>query len=163
MWTLTPARPKAAGRSQNPRPSDWRHCGTIVHPRMRASPGWWWKAWDALDNFWFTILHETAHAILHYRTGLSTGFFDQTDLPSTDEQEAEADLFAQNILIPDELWRRSTARIANSPAVVERFANDLGNNPAIVFGRMRRERKNDAIFSQNIGRNTVRKLLMDET
>ena len=118
---------------------------------------------DALDNFWFTILHETAHAILHYRMGLSTGFFDQTDLPSTDEQEAEADLFAQNILIPDEMWRRSTARISNSPAVVEKFANDLGINPAIVFGRMRRERKNYTIFSQNIGRNTVRKLLMAET
>lgn len=116
---------------------------------------------DALDNFWFTILHETAHTILHYRTGLSAGFFDQTELPSTDEQEAEADLFAQNILIPDELWRRSTARITNSTAVVEKFANDLGINPAIVFGRIRRERKNYAIFSQNIGRNAVRKQLME--
>ena len=118
---------------------------------------------DALDNFWFTILHEMAHAILHYRTGLSTGFFDQTEQPSADEQEAEADLFAQNILIPDEVWRRSAARISNSPAVIEKFANDLGINPAIVFGRMRRERGNYAIFSQNIGRNAVRKLLMDQT
>ena len=116
---------------------------------------------DALDNFWFTIIHKMTHAILHYRTGLSTGFFDQTELPSTDEQEAEADLFAQNILIPDEVWRRSTARITNSTAVIEKFANDLGINPAIVFGRIRRERNNYAIFSQNIGRNAVRKQLID--
>jgi HTH-type transcriptional regulator/antitoxin HigA len=26
---------------------------------------------DAIDNFWFTILHELAHVLLHYRTGLS--------------------------------------------------------------------------------------------
>ncbi|MEP4921958.1 MAG: XRE family transcriptional regulator [Roseibium sp.] len=118
---------------------------------------------DTLDNFWFTILHEIAHVILHFKTGLSTGFFDQMDLPSADEQEAEADLFAQNILIPDEVWRRSPARIAKSPGVIEKFASDLGINPAIVFGRIRRERKNYAIFSQNIGRNTVRKQLMEQT
>ncbi len=117
---------------------------------------------DTLDNFWFTILHEIAHTILHFKTGLSTGFFDQMDLPSADEQEAEADLFAQNILIPDEVWRRSPARISNSAGVIKKFATDLGINPAIVFGRVRRERKNYAIFSQNIGRNTVRKQLMEQ-
>lgn len=117
---------------------------------------------DTLDNFWFTILHEVAHAILHFKTGLATGFFDQMDIPSTDEQEAEADLFAQNILIPDAIWRRSPARIAKSAGVIEKFANDLGINPAIVFGRIRRERNNYSVFSQHIGRNTVRKQLMDQ-
>ncbi|MBP2236342.1 HTH-type transcriptional regulator/antitoxin HigA [Sinorhizobium kostiense] len=115
---------------------------------------------DTIDNFWFTLLHEIGHAVLHYRTGLATGFFDQLETVSTDEQEAEADSFASNILIPEEKWRRSTARIANSPVVVESFAKELGIHPAIVFGRIRKERNNYSIFSNKIGANTVREQLI---
>jgi HTH-type transcriptional regulator/antitoxin HigA len=118
---------------------------------------------DTVDNFWFTLLHEIGHAILHYRTGLAAGFFDQFETLSTDEQEIEADLFASNILISEERWRRSAARIAKSPAVIEVFARDIGIHPAIVFGRIRRERNNYAIFSQRIGMGSVRKQLMGQT
>ena len=62
---------------------------------------------DSLDNFWFTLLHEVAHVILHYRTGLASGFFDDVDNPEVDEFEEEADKFAGNMLIPEELWARS--------------------------------------------------------
>ena len=117
---------------------------------------------DTLDNFWFTLLHETAHAILHYRTGLAVGFFDQSEAASLDEQEAEADAFASNMLIPDEMWRKSTARISRSPDVPEKFAKDLGIHPAIVFGRIIKERHDYSIFSQKIGTNTVRKQLFNE-
>lgn len=115
---------------------------------------------DTVDNFWFTLLHEIGHVILHHRTGLAMGFFDQMEAPSTDDQEAEADAFAENILIPEEKWRRSTARIARSPATVEKFARDLGIHSAIVFGRIRKERNNYAIFSDRIGANTVKSQLI---
>lgn len=118
---------------------------------------------DTLDNFWFTLLHEVAHTILHYRTGLAAGFFDQLEASSADDQEAEADLFASNILIPEEKWRRSTARIANSSAVIEKFAHNNSVHPAIVFGRIRKERNNYAIFSNKIGANTVRGQLFGQT
>lgn len=106
---------------------------------------------DTIDNFWFTLLHEIGHCILHYRTGLAGGFFDQSEAESGDDQEREADSFASNILIAEERWRRSPARIARSPQVVEDFANELGIHPAIVFGRIRKERNNYAIFSQQVG------------
>lgn len=115
---------------------------------------------DALDNFWFTLLHEVAHAILHYRTGLAVGFFDQTEADSVDDQEAEADTFASNILIPEERWRKSAARIARSPEVIERFAAEIGLHPAIVFGRIRKERSDYSLFSQKIGTGKVRSLLI---
>jgi HTH-type transcriptional regulator/antitoxin HigA len=115
---------------------------------------------DALDNFWFTLLHEIAHAILHYRSGLAVGFFDQTEADSVDDQEAEADTFASNILIPEERWRKSAARIARSPDVIERFASEIGIHPAIVFGRVRKERNNYSIFSKKIGLGQVRNVLM---
>lgn len=115
---------------------------------------------DALDNFWFTLLHEVAHAILHYRTGLAVGFFDQTEAESVDDQEAEADTFASNILIPEERWRKSAARIARSPEVIERFAAEIGIHPAIVFGRIRKERNDYSLFSQKIGTGQVRKMFI---
>jgi HTH-type transcriptional regulator/antitoxin HigA len=113
---------------------------------------------DRIDNFWFTLMHELGHVILHYRTGLSAGFFDSTEDFAVDDFERQADEFASNILIPEELWIRSPARIAKSPEPLERLAAQLGIAPAIVFGRVRMERKNYTIFSNKLGAGKVRKL-----
>jgi HTH-type transcriptional regulator/antitoxin HigA len=118
---------------------------------------------DTVDNFWFTLLHEIGHVILHYRAGLHTGFFDDTETSTVDEIEQEANSFASNVLIPEEQWKRSPVRITKSPAVVERFAKELGINPAIVFGRIQKERENYAIFSNLIGRGAVKKHLIESS
>jgi HTH-type transcriptional regulator/antitoxin HigA len=115
---------------------------------------------DTLDNFWFTLLHEIAHVILHYRNGLRLGFFDDTDCVDVDELEKEADRFASNMLIPDEKWKRSPARISKSAAVIEKFAQEMGINSAIAFGRIQKERADYATFSGKIGRGQVRKWLL---
>lgn len=118
---------------------------------------------DTIDSFWFSLLHEIAHVVLHYRTGLSSGFFDEFGHDQTvDELEQEADNFAGNLLIPEEKWRRSPARISDTPAHIETFAKGLGIHPAIVFGRIRMERNNYKIFSNKIGRGTVRKQFFEE-
>lgn len=118
---------------------------------------------DALDNFWFTLLHEVGHVILHYRTGLAAGFFDDSESMQVDGLEEEANKFAANMLIPEELWSRSPARIAKTANPIECFAEQLGISPAIVFGRVRLERKNYAIFSDKIGRGKVRKQFLSPT
>jgi HTH-type transcriptional regulator/antitoxin HigA len=112
---------------------------------------------DSIDNFWFTLLHEIGHVILHYRTGLSAGFFDDTETTDVDELEEEANKFAANMLIPEEVWSRSPARISKTAGPIEHFAEKLGISPAIVFGRVRLERKNYSIFSDKIGRGKIRK------
>ena len=67
------------------------------------------------------------------------------------------------MLIPEERWKRSPARIAKSSGVVEKFADELGINPAILFGRIQKERENYAVFSNLIGRGQVRKYLIEAT
>ena len=111
---------------------------------------------DRLDNFWFTLLHEVAHVILHHRTGLMAGFFDDTESATIDEMEEEANTLASNLLIPEALWRRSAARIAKTAAPIERFASELGVHPAIVFGRIRKERQAYQAFSNKVGHGLVR-------
>ena len=112
---------------------------------------------DTLDNFWFTLMHEVGHIILHFRTGLTAGFFDDTESTDVDELEQEANKFAANVLIPEEQWSRSPARIAKTAGPIEYFAEQLGISAAIVFGRIRLERKNYSIFSDKIGRGKVHK------
>lgn len=112
---------------------------------------------DTLDNFWFTLIHEVAHVVLHYRTGLASGFFDdEATSTEVDEMEGEANAFASNLLIPDEVWARSPVRITKMAQPVERLARQLGIHPAIVFGRIRMERCDYSLFSNKIGRGLVR-------
>jgi HTH-type transcriptional regulator/antitoxin HigA len=111
---------------------------------------------DSIDNFWFTLLHEVAHVILHYRTGLRSGFFDDLEMMGVDEFEEEANRFAENLLIPEELWSRSPARISKTIEPVEHLADRLGISPAIIFGRIMLERKDYALFSKMIGQGTIR-------
>lgn len=115
---------------------------------------------DTIDNFWFTLLHEVGHVILHYHTGLASGFFDDIDHDAVDEFEQEANQFASNLLIPEEVWMRSPARIAKTTAPIENLAKQLGISPAIIYGRIRYERKNYAIFSNKIGQGAIRKLFI---
>jgi HTH-type transcriptional regulator/antitoxin HigA len=117
---------------------------------------------DALDNFWFTLMHEVAHVILHYRTGLASGFFDDVERIEVDEFEDEANKFASDLLVPEELWSRSPARIAKNSAPIENLAKQLSIAPAIIYGRIRHERNNYTIFSDKIGRGTVRKHFFPE-
>jgi HTH-type transcriptional regulator / antitoxin HigA len=118
---------------------------------------------DTLDNFWFTLLHEIAHVILHYRTGLSSGFFDDeisSDADEIDEFEREANEFAGNLLIPDHVWSRSPARITKSAEPVEKLAATLNIHPAIIFGRIRMERKDYTLFSNKLGRGQAARQLL---
>ena len=117
---------------------------------------------DAIDNFWFTLLHEVAHVILHFRTGLASGFFDDMEHVEVDEFEKEANSFASDLLVPEEVWSRSPARIAKTSSPVENLAKQLDISPSIIYGRIRFERKNYTIFSDKIGRGTVQKLFQPE-
>lgn len=117
---------------------------------------------DALDNFWFTLMHEIAHVILHYRTGLASGFFDDVEHVEPDELEQEANKFASDLLVSEEVWSRSPARIAKTSTPIKNLATQLGIAPAIIYGRIRFERKNYTLFSDKIGRSAVRKLFLAE-
>lgn len=118
---------------------------------------------DRLDNFWYTLLHELGHVFLHYSAGLSSGFFDDDlDGCDLDDLEKEADQFASSILIPPERWRQSTVRISRSETAVEQFSKQIGINPALVFGRIRRERNDYRLFSDRLGTGQVRRQLLQD-
>lgn len=116
---------------------------------------------DRLDNFWFTLLHELAHVFLHFGSGLADGFIDDdlgNQLISTVEREA--DDFARNRLISDDLWKNSVVRFTTESESVIKFARRLNVHPAIVAGRIRNER-DFRLFPELVGSGQVRKLFLN--
>ena len=109
---------------------------------------------DRLDNFWFTLLHEFCHVRKHLLAGTSI-IVDDLDVNSSDKIEDEADLFAQNCLIPPELWA-ATKSEALSPEDIISIAGTAGVNPAVVAGRWRRDFGDYRDFSKTLGHNEVR-------
>ena len=118
---------------------------------------------DRLDNFWFVLFHELGHIAKHRYSGLADGFLDQELDEVEDKQEIEANEFARNALIPEEIWRRSFVRFSTDPMEVVEFADRLEVSPAIVAGRIRFERQNYKLFNSLLERGKLRKLFGVET
>ncbi len=123
--------------------------------------------YDRLDNFWFCLLHELAHLGRHFPDENGEIFIDDLKLRERnherdDEREREADEWAQEALIPSEIWDEHPAR--NNPNVrnVLSLARQADVHPAIVAGRIRHELRNYRLLSQFVGAKEIRPLLTDE-
>ena len=114
---------------------------------------------DRLDNFWFTLLHELGHLNLHLNQN-NFAFFDDTESHdlSNDKREKEANDFASNHLIPDEVWkpwRRLNSGIVSKEGI-RVFADHLGISSSIVAGRLRWETGDYKKYSSMLGNKTVK-------
>ncbi|TDQ84227.1 HTH-type transcriptional regulator/antitoxin HigA [Dongia mobilis] len=115
--------------------------------------------YDRLDNFWFVLMHELGHVFLHLFDGFRFDFFDEESASDNDVIEAEADRFALNALISEELWDRCLSRFALSEEAVEIDAQTIGIDPCIIAGRIRKERGNYTILNELVGQGQVRSQL----
>jgi HTH-type transcriptional regulator/antitoxin HigA len=117
--------------------------------------------YDRLDNFWFTLLHELGHIALHLSEPSDDVFIDSLEDSTSDEQEeeAEANAFAKDNLIPRDLWLRSDAYRLGTAGSVLSLANEIGVHPAIVAGRIRYERRDFRILSDLVGMGGVRDVI----
>lgn len=111
---------------------------------------------DRLDNFWFTLMHELAHVVLHLRDPGAHGFVDDLEAKAGSDAEIEADRLAQDSMIPRKDWT-AQLRSTRSAGAVIRFAEALGVHPAIVAGRIRYETGNFRVFADLVGPREVRK------
>ena len=119
---------------------------------------------DRLDNFWFCLLHELAHVLLHLGDAADEGspiYMDDMSLgqPRNDNGEAqrerEADAMAGNALLPPELWQRFDLAQATALKIVA-LAREAQIHPSIVAGRVRHELGNYRRFANLVGNGLVR-------
>lgn len=113
---------------------------------------------DRLDSFWFCLLHECAHVMLHLNEGAKEWIDDLETTPQNSEQERQADSRAIEALVPSKSFRNSRAYSVRTPAAVLELASALEVNPAVVAGRIRFEANDYRILNQLVGRGEVRRL-----
>lgn len=92
---------------------------------------------NRIDNFAFTIMHEIGHIDLHLREDRNKRFMDLTKKQGVNECEKEADNYAQESLIPTNVWQDI---LDNHIPLDDDKIISLGNkykiNPAILLGRV---------------------------
>jgi HTH-type transcriptional regulator/antitoxin HigA len=120
---------------------------------------------DRLDNFWFCLLHELAHVGRHMDRGEGESFVDDLSLRDVecereDSREAEADEWAEEALVPRDVWESAAAREAPTPSAVLSLAKRLNVAPAVIAGKIRHERKNYRMLSHFVGAGEVRPLFI---
>lgn len=111
--------------------------------------------YDRLDNFWFTLCHELAHVALHFDDEFDV-FFDDLDQHDVEALEGDADHWASEALIPNDLWAAIDLCKKPTPKRVFDFAARLRINPVIPMGRIRRETGNYKLFGRFVAQQKVR-------
>ena len=111
---------------------------------------------DRIDNFWFVLLHELGHIMLHWGPLLRQGFIDEEVEKSDNGLEIEANEFARNLIVPDEAWNSSFVRYSQSPQVLKEFAAKWSVHEALIAGRVRFERNDYKAFSDMVGSGQIR-------
>lgn len=92
----------------------------------------------SLDSFWFTLLHELSHVILHFENLQEPiiDYFDEENLSSygTDKIEDQANKLARDTMIPKYFWR-SFQTIRNE-SELKSFSELHNIHPSIIAGRL---------------------------
>ncbi|MEW5853106.1 MAG: ImmA/IrrE family metallo-endopeptidase [Myxococcota bacterium] len=91
------------------------------------------------DHLWFTLFHEAGHIILHGEDG--SQFVDEDDGVARTAREAQADRFAEDMLIPPAAWSGFLASGDFRQGAVRTFAASQGIAPGIVVGRLQHEKR----------------------
>lgn len=118
--------------------------------------------YDRVDNFWFNLMHELAHVMLHFNKGINL-FYDDLDRPDLSSvQEQEADNLANEALIPTAAWNNSPAKLLLTPDAAEDLANELSIHPAIIIGRMRHQGKRYRYLSKLTGQGQIRRQFISD-
>lgn len=91
------------------------------------------------DQFWFTLFHEAGHIANSSRQADHLDI-DEVDGTSATDGEAEADLFARDLLVPQAPYERFLAQRELTPASIKSFAREIDVSPGIVVGRLQRDR-----------------------
>jgi addiction module HigA family antidote len=87
------------------------------------------------DSFWFTLFHEIGH-IVNGDYGIS---FEK----ETGEQEELADRYAEDNLIPPDMYTEFVEKNQFDVQSIRKFADKIERDPGIVLGRLQNDRKVD--------------------
>lgn len=101
------------------------------------------QRFDRIDNLAFAVLHEVGHLKLHLsENGTGKITLVDPDLEQLAREEQQANDYAANALIPEDLWEKQPSVKLNPRVIQARFtkwAKTINKNKWIVLGRASHE------------------------
>lgn len=82
------------------------------------------------DRFWFSLFHECCHILKGHIADPSI---------TTEEQEREADAFARDVLISEDVYRSYVESKSFGKDSILEFSKKIGIDPGIVVGRLQKD------------------------
>lgn len=131
-------------------------CLSTGHPVIAMS-----LRFPRLDYFWFTLLHELAHLVLHGDQLKEPMFFDVQAIEEKDRIEKAANRLAKDSIVDRESWRNCKPKYDTSDRAVYHYAAEQGVHPSLVAGLLRKESGNFKRYSSIINENDVRSIIFD--
>jgi HTH-type transcriptional regulator/antitoxin HigA len=112
-----------------------------------------------LDYFWFTLLHELAHLVLHADQLKEPAFFDVEASEEKDRAEKAANRLAKDSMVDRESWRNCAPKYDPTDRAVHAYAAEQGVHPSLIAGLLRKESGNYKRYSAIINEHDVRAIL----
>lgn len=112
-----------------------------------------------LDYFWFTLLHELAHLVLHADQLKEPVFFDVEASEERNRIEKAANRLAKDSMVDRESWRSCAPKYDTSDRAVHAYAAEQGVHPSLIAGLIRRESGNYKRYSSIINKHDVREII----
>ena len=126
--------------------------------------------YDRLDYFWFCLMHELAHVVLHLDDEECQGkcvFIDDMSLRdnagrSEATREHEADSLVERALIDREIRDRFGFPEATTELCLAELAMEANVHPSVVAGRVRFQTRNYRRFGGLVGNREIRRFFPRE-
>jgi HTH-type transcriptional regulator/antitoxin HigA len=111
-----------------------------------------------LDYFWFTLLHELAHLVLHNDQLTEPVFFD-VEAEEKDRTEKAANRLAKDSMVDRESWRNCAPKYDPSDPAVHVYAAEQDVHASLIAGLLRKESSNYKRYSSIINEHDVRAII----
>ncbi len=98
------------------------------------------RRFNRIDNFAFAVMHELFHVYNHLSKNGDQRINIEGYSEETQKEENEANDFAVNALIPNDVWENEAPQVRPIPHIIQkeytRWAKKMGYNKWIVLGRI---------------------------
>jgi HTH-type transcriptional regulator/antitoxin HigA len=111
-----------------------------------------------LDYFWFTLLHELAHLVLHSEQLKEPVFFN-IDAEEKDRAEKAANRLAKDSIVNRESWRNCKPKYDPTDQAVYAYAAEQGVHASLIAGLLRKESGNYRRYSSIINEHDIRAII----
>jgi len=111
-----------------------------------------------LDYFWFTLLHELAHLVLHNEQLKEPVFFN-VEAEEKDRTEKAANRLAKDSIVDRESWRNCEPKYDPTDGAVHAYAAEQGVHSSLIAGLLRKESGNYKRYNSIINEHDVRAII----